>query len=752
VIAVNSNTTGTSTISATASLDINGVHLTRSLGDSASGDSAKPTKTWVDAQIQISGSAVNEVGHEHLFTVTVNKDTGTGTFVPAPGATVTFSASAPGSIVAADTTCSSPTDASGQCVIAVNSSKIGTSTISATASLTVNGVPLSRSLGDESSGDSAKPTKTWVDANIQITPPTADNPVGTTHTLTVTVNAVNGTFDAGTYTVTGSIASGPGSFVNNANTCTFSGGSAIGTCNLVITSATTGTTKVHATVTAKVAGVAVTRATDGTGSNSGDATKNWLQPSISITKSPKTQTFGSGGTATFTIVVTNNGPITLLNVHVTDPLSPNCVRTAADIPALASMAPGASLSWTCTLANVTANFTNTATAIGSPQGGGPDVQASDTAAVTVTTSPPPPPPATPQNPAISITKNPKGQTIETGQSATFTIVVTNTGNTTLTNVTVNDPLSPNCNQSSTTITALASMAPGASVTYNCSLANVTASFTNVATTTGTPPSGPNVTASDSAPVNVTVPLTPPKPTPTHPAIAIVKSPNSQSIGVGGTATFTIKVTNTGDVTLTNVTVTDPLSTDCNKNLGTLGVGQSKSYSCTKEHVTAGFENVATVTGKPPTGASVSAKDNANVGVAAFTPPQHPAIGISKDPKSQTVTTQLKTTTTASGANKTTVTYGDAHFTIKVTNTGDVALHSVKVSDPLSPNCNKNIGTLAGHASKTYTCSKPAVTSNFTNVATATGISPKGVHVHATDSANVKVTTKTTSTSGAQFTG
>jgi uncharacterized repeat protein (TIGR01451 family) len=299
------------------------------------------------------------------------------------------------------------------------------------------------------------------------------------------------------------------------------------------------------------------------------------------------------------------------------------------------------------------------------------------------------------------------------------------------------------------------MAPGASVTYNCSLGNVTASFTNVATATGTPPSGPNISASDSAPVTVTPPFKPPtapKPTPTHPAIAIVKDPEVQSIGVGGEATFTIKVTNTGDVTLTDVTVTDPKSTGCNKSLGTLAVGQSKTYTCTKDGVSADFTNVATVTGKPPTGATVKATDNANVRVAAFTPPQHPAIGVSKGPKTQTVTTHLLTTTGTNGANKTTVKYGDAHFTIKVTNTGDVALHSVKVSDPLSSNCNKTVGALAAHESKTYTCTRPAVTANFTNVATATGISPKGVQVHASDHADVKVATKTTSTSGAKFTG
>jgi uncharacterized repeat protein (TIGR01451 family) len=379
----------------------------------------------------------------------------------------------------------------------------------------------------------------------------------------------------------------------------------------------------------------------------------------------------------------------------------------------------------------------------------------------ITSPPPPPPPAPPapapaptQNPAISITKSPKGQTVEKGQSATFTIVVTNTGNTTLTNVTVSDPLTTDCAKTSANVAALASMAPGASVTYNCSLANVQSSFTNVATAAGTPPSGSNVTASDSAPVNMTVPLTPPKPTPTHPGITITKSPATQSIGVGGTATFTIKVTNSGDVTLTDVTVNDPQSTGCNKNLGTLGVGQSRTYSCTKDGVSANFTNIATATGKPPTGASVKdTSGTAGVKVAAFTPPQHPAIAVSKGPKSQNVTTQLKTTTTASGANKTAVTYGDAHFTITVTNSGDITLHSVTVSDPQSTNCNKNIGTLAAHASKSYSCTRPAVTANFTNIATATGISPKGVHVHASSSAaNVAVSTKTTSTSGAQFTG
>jgi len=96
-------------------------------------------------------------------------------------------------------------------------------------------------------------------------------------------------------------------------------------------------------------------------------------------------------------------------------------------------------------------------------------------------------------------------------------------------------------------------------------------------------------------VTVNAPFVPPKPapTPTHPAIEIVKDPKSQTIGEGDKATFKITVTNSGDVTLTDVQVTDPLSPQCNRNLGTLDVGQSKSYSCTRDNVKADFENVAT---------------------------------------------------------------------------------------------------------------------------------------------------------------
>ena len=70
------------------------------------------------------------------------------------------------------------------------------------------------------------------------------------------------------------------------------------------------------------------------------------------------------------------------------------------------------------------------------------------------------------------------------------------------------------------------------------------------------------------------------------------------------------VTNTGNVTLTNVSVSDPLAPDCNETIGTLAPGASSGYTCTHT-VTAAFTNTATATGTWPTG-TVTDSDTAVV--------------------------------------------------------------------------------------------------------------------------------------------
>jgi len=326
-------------------------------------------------------------------------------------------------------------------------------------------------------------------------------------------------------------------------------------------------------------------------------------PAITIVKSPDVQTIPSGGTATWTITVTNSGDVALTNVRVTDAEAPGCARTQADLPALGSMAPGASASYSCSSANVAADFTNVAVATGTPSEG-PDVTARDDARVQILL------------PAIQIVKTPDLQEILQGATATFTITVTNTGQVPLTNVRVTDPQAPACARTQAELPALAAMAPGASVMYTCARGEVQESFANVAVATGTPPVGNDVTDDDDARVVVRLP---------HPALAIVKSPKRQVVDSGGTAAFEITVTNTGDVTLTNVTVTDELAPDCNRSLGTLAPGQAApTYTCTMANVTAAFDNVAVAAGTPPSGPSVTASDTAPVTVRTPAKPSGPA--------------------------------------------------------------------------------------------------------------------------------
>src|SRR5262249_18392205 len=133
----------------------------------------------------------------------------------------------------------------GNCDVVITSALTGTSVIRASTNVAVSGLMLHRETGDAHAGDGPNAQKVWVDANIQISPPTATNAVGTNHVLTITVNAIGGTIDAGPHTATASIVSGPGSFVGSP-TCTYTGGATTASCTVTITSTATGTTVVSA--------------------------------------------------------------------------------------------------------------------------------------------------------------------------------------------------------------------------------------------------------------------------------------------------------------------------------------------------------------------------------------------------------------------------------------------------------------------------------------------------------------------------
>ena len=281
-VSYTSNVTRIDTVTASTTVSVGGVTLTRTT-DGVAPNSGPAIKRWVNARIQITPNATNAVGQPHTFVVTLQQDIGDGAgFVAFPNQHVDVTLTGAGGATAvpnaAASTCDDAgpnTNASGQCTITFTSNTPGTVTGHATSSVSVMGSAAFTVATNGVAPNSADAIKTFVNANIQITPANATNPVGTTHVLTITVNAVGGTIDAGPHTATASITSGPGSFVGSP-TCTYTGGAATASCTVTITSSVAGTTVVSATSNIPVAGVTISRTTDGTSGSSGPANKLWI--------------------------------------------------------------------------------------------------------------------------------------------------------------------------------------------------------------------------------------------------------------------------------------------------------------------------------------------------------------------------------------------------------------------------------------------------------------------------------------------
>jgi uncharacterized repeat protein (TIGR01451 family) len=158
------------------------------------------------------------------------------------------------------------------------------------------------------------------------------------------------------------------------------------------------------------------------------------------------------GTAEFRITVRNTSAFAVQNVTVTDDLSPVCDR------ALGLMVAGSTKEYTCTRPNVEAGFVNVAKVEGrSTQGAQATLRDEDPSRVQV--------------PAIEIAKcrlvptcrkrENDQQREGPGLTAEFRITVTNTGGVALHDVTVTDPVSPECKSSPGTL------GPGKRYTYTC---------------------------------------------------------------------------------------------------------------------------------------------------------------------------------------------------------------------------------------------------------------------------------------------
>lgn len=402
-----------------------------------------------------------------------------------------------------------------------------------------------------------------------------------------------------------------------------------------------------------------------------------LVPSIDIQKTPDSQTVFDGLTATFTITVTNTGNVDLTNVVVTDPATPSCDKT------FATLAIGATETYSCTTVALLASFTNTATVTGNYDT--TQVTDDDSAVVTVDF-----------RPNIEVVKTASVASVpETGGSVDFSVVVKNKA---VENFTLNSLIDDKFGDLNGVGTCTVPQTIAAAGEYSCTFTKFLASdsltaHTNTVTASGQDPEGNQASAND----NETVTFIDVKPD-----ITLSKGVDpTMVLYTGGNVNYKFRVTNLSLEPVTISSFTDnkiTLSAECAALVGYVLAPTSYVECSTNNYFLSSptdetFVNTATAVGTDNEGNTDSAEASATVTFA------RPSIDIQKTPDTQTIDEGLTAT-----------------FQIAVSNTGNVPLTNITVTDAATPSCDKTFASLAVGATETYSCTTLALLASFTNVA------------------------------------
>ncbi len=443
----------------------------------------------------------------------------------------------------------------------------------------------------------------------------------------------------------------------------------------------------------------------------------------------------AGQSVTYSYLITNTGNTTVTGVNVTDTVFSGTGTPPVITCPVTTLAPQESTtctsSYTVTQPDINSgSVVNTATASAMPPSG-PAVSSNPSTAAVVAAPVP--------DLTLLKTANPSAVTAA-GQTVTYSYLITNTGNTTLANVSATDTAFSGTGTPPVIACPVTTLAPQQSTTctgtYTVTQADIGAgSVVNTATASGTPPTGPAIT---SPPSTATVTVTP------APALALLKTARPASYTTAGEIiTYSYLITNTGNTGLTNVSATDtafsgsgtPPVVTC--PVTTLAPQQSTTctgtYAVTQADIDNGVvTNTAIATGTPPTGPPVTS------------PPSTAVVPDEAFPELTLAKTATPTTVTAAGQ---TVTYS-----YLITNTGNTTLANVSATDTAfsgtgtPPVITCPVTTLAPQQSTTctgtYVVTRADVNAGtITNAATASGTTPTGTIITSDPSTATVTTTR-----------
>ena len=286
---------------------------------------------------------------------------------------------------------------------------------------------------------------------------------------------------------------------------------------------------------------------------------------LSIAKTDSPDPVGLGQELTYTLIVTNHGPDTAVNVIVTDTL-PSEVTFVSAAPNGCNNNNGIV---TCNLGSLDKDATATVTIVVTPtaegtitnnatvQSDATDPNPSDNTATETTEVRPPKPVSD-----LSITKTDAPDPVGVGQQLTYMLTVTNNGPSAADNVVITDTLPANV----TFVSASTGCSNSAS-TVTCTISSINASQTATVTIVVTPTVAGTITnsasvqsssldfnsANDTATALTTVKLVS--------DLVLSKTASTDSATVGKRLTYTLTVTNNGPDAASGVVVTDTLPTD-----------------------------------------------------------------------------------------------------------------------------------------------------------------------------------------------